>query len=120
MTNTDHEKTDKKPDAYKNLIPIETKTLEDFKCGNCGLPLLIHVFWSGEKYERVVECKKCEISFPLEGNHKSVDAKANSASTKVNSASTKTNTTKDIKPKPAKKSNDGKKESMVERLVREW
>nr|MDO8079969.1 hypothetical protein [Candidatus Freyarchaeota archaeon] len=106
MTNIDREKADKKLGAHSDAIPIETKTLEDFKCGNCGLPLLIHVFWRGDKYERVVECKSCEISFPLEGNQKSNDPKAN--------------TVNDARPNSAKKGSNNKKESMVERLVKSW
>ncbi|WXG40212.1 MAG: hypothetical protein WED07_05215 [Candidatus Freyarchaeum deiterrae] len=120
MPNIEYEKTGKKTSIHSDSIPIETKTLEDVRCGNCGLPLLIHVFWRGEKYERIVECKKCEISFSLEGNHKPIDTKANPVGSNVNPIDAKTNPAKEAKPKPAKKSNDDKKESMVDRLVRSW
>jgi transcription elongation factor Elf1 len=107
LTNIDREKVSKKIDPNSEAIPIETKTLEDFKCGNCGLPLTIHVLWNGGKYERIVECKNCEISFPLEGNQKSKDSQVNTAN--------------NAKPKTGKKdSNDNKKESLVERLVKSW
>jgi hypothetical protein len=106
LTNIDGDKTVKKLGAHSDSIPIETKTLEDFKCGNCGLPLLIHIFWRGDKYERIVECKKCKISFPLDGNHKSSDPKTNPAS--------------NVKAKPAEKDSNNKKDSMVERLVKSW
>lgn len=106
MTNVDRKKIGKNLHANSDAIPIETKTLEDFKCGNCGLPLLIHVYWNEGKYERIVECKNCEISFPLEGNQKSKDSQVN--------------TDKNDKPKTGKKERNNEKESLVERLVKSW
>jgi hypothetical protein len=106
LTNTDREKTGNIKSAHSDGIPIETKTLEDFKCGNCGLPLLIHVFWRGDRYERIVECKRCKVSFPLEGNQKSSEPKPKPIN--------------DAKPDSGKKNNNDKKESMVERLVKSW
>ncbi len=98
LTSINREKTDKEMGNRGEPILLETKILEDFKCGNCGVPLSIHVFFKGNKLERVVECKGCEISFPLEGNQNSIGAKACSS----------------------KKDSTNKKESMVERLVKSW
>ena len=106
MTNTRRGKIGKEKNANNEAIPIETKTLEDFKCGYCGLPLLIHVFWNGGKYERIVECKNCKIRFPLEENRKSKEPQGNKNSNNA-------------KPE-AENSNDNKKESLVERLVKSW
>ncbi|MFB0563142.1 MAG: hypothetical protein ACETWM_18225 [Candidatus Lokiarchaeia archaeon] len=104
MASIDREKLDKESESLGEAILLETKTLEDFKCGNCGVPLSIHVFFKGNKLERVVECKGCEISFPLEGNQNSTGAKA--CSSKKDSMN--------------KKEGENKKESMVERLVKSW
>ncbi|MGQ9720338.1 MAG: hypothetical protein ACUVXA_03340 [Candidatus Jordarchaeum sp.] len=104
MASTKREDLDKKSSKYNEPILVETKVLNDFKCGNCGVPLLIHVYFSGDNFERVVECKGCGISFPLEGNNKSADANADPARKAVG----------------VKKDTGDKKETMVERLVKTW
>lgn len=106
MTNTRSEKIIKKKNANDDAIPIETKTLEDFKCGYCGLPLLIHVFWNDGKYERIVECKTCKIRFPLDENKKSKEPQVSTAN--------------NVKPETDRDSKNNKKESLVERLVKSW
>gem|GEM_PF-4430996 len=93
-------------DDPNSSVLVETKKLEDFKCGNCSEPLLMHVYLKGDKHERIVECKHCGISFPLDKSKRSNGAKVNSS----NSEDVKGNNKKD----------SGKKESMVERLVRSW
>ncbi|MEM2145288.1 MAG: hypothetical protein QW279_08000 [Candidatus Jordarchaeaceae archaeon] len=106
MTNTKREKIIKKKNANDEAIPIETKTLEDFKCGYCGVPLLIHIFWNGGKYERIVECKNCKIRFSLEETRKSKEPQLSTAN--------------NAKPEAEKDSKNNKKESLVERLVKSW
>lgn len=104
MTSVDRKKIDKELGRRSEAILLETKVLEDFKCGKCGTPLSIHVFFIGDKLQRVVECKVCEISFPLEGNQNSTGTKAGSIK----------------KDNLDKKDGGRKKESMVERLVKSW
>jgi len=98
LTDVEQRKADEKSNLGEPVL-IETRTLEDVKCGNCGVPLLIHVFLKGEKYERIVECKECGVSFPLEGDHRPLEDKNNST---------------------GKNGENKKGESMVERLVKSW
>ncbi|MEM3526063.1 MAG: hypothetical protein QXV37_01490 [Candidatus Jordarchaeaceae archaeon] len=107
MPNTTRKKVSKKMiEANSGAILIETKTLEDFKCGNCGLPLLLHILLNGGNRERIVECKNCKISFPLEKNNKSNESKISAG--------------KDAESKTTKNNSANKKESLVERLVKSW
>ncbi len=104
MTSAERDKINEKIRRRNEPILVESKVLEDFKCGNCGAPLSIHVYFRGDKYERIVECKVCEISFPLEGDQKAISEEYGPVKRNIQK----------------KKDSGRKKESMVERLVKQW
>ena len=54
--------SEKNKTSDEDLVLIETQSLQE-KCGNCGEPLLLEIYYSKKEYQQKIVCKKCDLSF---------------------------------------------------------